>query len=251
MKKAYYDNYDYPKYWKTRDYEHESECIAIKSFFKKLPKVETIAEVGCGFGRLSKCYSEFAKSITLIDPSGDLLKIAKEMCGNKKFHYKKSTVESLSKGKIKEKYDVIIMVRVLHHIDDLDKAFESINKSLKKNGYFILEFANKMHGKSQFENILKGNWTYPLDIFPVDKRSKKNIKKKSILFLNHHPDMVIKKLKENGFEILERKSVSNFRSRIIKKFIPLNQLLRLERKSQDTLAPIMFGPSIFVLCKKR
>lgn len=250
-KKAHYDNYDYLRYWKLRDYEHDSECLAISNIFSTLPKINSLAEVGCGFGRLAPCYSRFAKKITLIDPSVDLLNLAKKNCKDKKYDFKKSTVENINKNLKNKKFDTVLMVRVLHHVEDLDEAFGSINKILKKHGYFVLEFANKMHGKNQIIQFVRGNFTFPLDIFSEDIRSKKNKKNNSILFLNHHPDIVLEKLKANGFVVEKKMSVSNFRFKFFKKFIPLNWLLSLELAVQGLFSKILFGPSMFVVCKKK
>ena len=39
------------------------------------------------------------------------------------------------------------MIRVLHHIEDIDNAFVNVSNLLKEKGYFILEFPNKTHLK--------------------------------------------------------------------------------------------------------
>jgi len=248
--KSYYDGYDYFKYWDNRDYEHESEVIAIEAFLDSLPQKPTsVADIGCGFGRLLPTYYSKKRTVTLIDPSQDLLDIARKENSNKNVNYICSTVNELRKQK-KSQFDLIIMVRVLHHIDDLDDAFSVLNRLLKKNGHIILEFANKMHGKDQIKNFLKGNITYPLDIFPTDKRSSKNVKQGSISFLNHHPDIVESTLVEKGFTILQKRSVSNFRHSFFKEYISRELLLKLEKNSQVPLSHIHFGPSMFVLAKK-
>ena len=104
------------------------------------------------------------------------------------------------------------MVRVLHHIEDIDNAFEIISNLLKKGGYFILEFPNKSHLKANIRHFLKGDLTFPINIFPIDIRSKKHVKKNTLPFINYHPDQILEKLKEKGFEIVEIRSVSNIRS---------------------------------------
>ena len=53
---AAYDNYDYPAYWKGREYEHSSEFLAIKEILLKIPKVDRSIEIGAGFGRLLPIY---------------------------------------------------------------------------------------------------------------------------------------------------------------------------------------------------
>ena len=249
---AHYDTYDYPNYWIGRDYEHGSELIALKDFLAKISKIGTIVEIGAGFGRLTPTYFYRAKRAILTDPSAKLLKTAREEFAEKKnVHILQAGIESLG-GKIRgSSADLVIMVRVLHHITDLDQALSTINRILKPNGYFILEFPNKMHLKATLRQLIRGNLTFRFDIFTSDKRSAKSKRQKKISFLNYHPDMVFEKLRENGFEIIEKRSVSNIRSSFIKNLLPCNFLLALEEFLQIPFAYINFGPSIFILAKKR
>lgn len=247
---AAYDTYDYPRYWQERDYEHESEILAIGSFLSKIGKINSLADVGCGFGRLVPAYKRSSKKVTLIDPSQKLLNIAKKKCVSSKFIFSKSDVEDLKTKIKKNSFDTVLMVRVMHHVEDIDQAFQNLNFILKKDGYLIIEFANKLHGKALILNLLRGNFTFPIDIFPVDIRSKKNKKKNSIAFNNYHPSLIKEKLRENGFKIKEIRSVSNFRSESIKNIVPQNILLSMESLLQKPLSRVYFGPSIFILAKK-
>jgi ubiquinone/menaquinone biosynthesis C-methylase UbiE len=249
---AHYDTYDYPNYWIGRDYEHGSELIALKEFLAKISKIGTIVEVGAGFGRLTPTYFYRAKKTILTDPSAKLLKIAREEFADKNnVHILQAGIEALE-GKIRGgSADLVIMVRVLHHITDLDQALSTVNRILKPNGYFILEFPNKMHLKATLRQLFRGNLTFRFDISTSDKRSAKAKKQKKISFLNYHPDMIFEKLHEHGFEIIQKRSVSNIRSSLIKNILPCNFLLALEEALQIPFAYINFGPSVFVLAKKK
>lgn len=251
---AAYDKYDYPSYWGGRTYEHKSEIIAIKSMLDHIPKIHNILDIGAGYGRLTSSYLYRVKKAILADPSAKLLSIARENL--KHIDYKKvtilqSTIENLPKKIKPHSLDAILMVRVIHHISDTEKAIKIVNKLLLSGGYFILEFANKKHFKATWTEILKGNITFPLDIFPKDIRSKKNIKRKTLPFINYHPDIIFKLLEDNDFEIIKKRSVSNFRNSYIKQLFPLDALIKIEDLLQEPLAYFNFGPSIFLLCKKR
>jgi len=248
---AHYDTYDYPAYWKGRDYEHRAEMEAIKSFLQIIPKIDSILEIGAGYGRLIPSYSFRGKKILVSDPSAKLLSIAQNKFRQRKFKFLHSRLENLPRSLKKDSFDLIICVRVIHHIENSDKFFEIINNLLKNRGFLILEFANKKHFKASISQIFKGNFTFPLDIFPSDKRSSKSIKNRSIPFLNYHPDVFKEKLTEFGFNIIECRSVSNIRSSKIKNLIPAETLLNLEKWLQIPLSYINFGPSIFVLAQKR
>jgi len=248
---AAYDTYDYPSYWIGREYEHEAEIIAIKAFLEKLPKIKSITEIGAGFGRLTPSYIFRANNVRLIDPSAKLLKLARKNTKGGNVKYVQSTIENLEDKVRRNSADLVILVRVLHHLEDVDTAFSLVNKVLNVNGYFILEFANKRHLKATISQFLKGNLTFPLEIFPEDRRTKKNKKDKTIPFINYHPDIIEQKLKEHKFEIIETRSVSNIRSPLIKKLLPVEVCLSIEKSIQSILAKINFGPSIFILAQKR
>ena len=248
---AAYDTYNYSAYWDTRRYEHESEIIAIKKLLEKVPKSERILEVGGGFGRLTPSYIHRARKIYLSDPSSKLLKIARSNLHDKKITFVHSKLDNLDTKVRAKSIDLLLMVRVLHHMDDIEEAFTKISKLLSSRGFLILEFANKLHFKSKLINFLKGNITYPMEIYPEDIRSKKNKSKKTLPFNNFHPDDVIEKLKECDFEIIEKLSVSNIRSDRLKNSLPLETLTYFEKILQKVLSYINFGPSIFILARKK
>lgn len=247
-----YDTYDYPSYWQGREYEHEAEVIAIKSFLEKIPKIKKILDIGAGYGRLIPIPTYFyrADKIILADPSSKFLKLAKERFPSPKILFIKSTLENLQKKMRRNSVDLIILVRVLHHIKDPDLALKNINLILKKNGFLILEFANKRHFKSLVKEFLRGNFTFLMDIFPIELGNKKRKAPKTLPFKNYHPDLIKDLLKKNNFKVVQTRSVSNIRSVFIKKILPKEFLISLEKNLQTTLAPISFGPSVFILAQK-
>lgn len=248
---AAYDTYDYPSYWDDREYEHKAEYFAIKTLLDKIPNIKTIIEVGAGYGRLFSSFSYRAKKIILSDPSASSLSLARrKIRNNKKAIYIQSSLENLPNQLRGGTSDLVIMVRVLHHIKDTQEAFKIVSKLLKDGGYFILEFANKGHIKATLKEFIKGNITFPLDIFPIDKRSKKTKKAKTLPFINYHPDEITEQLKNAGFTIIEKLSVSNIRSTFLKKIITTSTLIDIEKSLQKPLSYINFGPSIFILAKK-
>lgn len=249
---AAYDNYDYPSYWKGREYEHKSEFLAIRSLISKISDVGKVIEIGAGYGRLLPSYLFRAKRVLLTDPSAKLIsKADRRYSKYKNVEILQSKLQSLDGRKDLGKFDLCLMVRVLHHIVDIDETFRIVNKLLAKRGYFILEFPNKSHAKASIRHILNGDLTYPINIFPIDIRSKKSVKKGTLPFINYHPYQIIEKLKEHNFDVIEVRSVSNIRSSFLKRLFPINTLIDLERLLQIPFAKINFGPSIFILARKR
>lgn len=246
---APYDKYNYPAYWEGREYEHQSEIIAIKAFLDKIKTISNILEIGAGFGRLTPSYFYRGKKITLLDSSAKLLSLARERLPDNKIKIVHSRLETIPE-KIKSKsVDLVILVRVLHHIDDIDTCFSIISKVLKNNKYLILEFANKSHWKATAFEFLRGNITFLHDIFPKEVSSKKS-KGTSLPFRNYHPDAIKEQLKNNGLRIIEIRSVSNIRSPRLKKIMPTETLLYFERLLQKPFSRLNFGPSLFILAQK-
>jgi ubiquinone/menaquinone biosynthesis C-methylase UbiE len=245
---AHYDTYDYPSYWIGREYEHESEVMALKELLSAIPKIDTILEIGAGFGRLTPSYLFRARKILVSDPSSRLLGIARDKFGGrKKVVFIQSKAENILNKVPRRSVDLIILVRVLHHLENPGKFFDLCSKLLKKNGYLLLEFANKRHLKATCLEFLKGNITFPIDISPkkVGKQRPKNLP-----FLNFHPDFIKHELTERGFKIKEGRSVSNIRSSFLKKIVPCDSLVAIEKVLQRPLYLISFGPSIFLLAQK-
>ena len=248
---AHYDNYDYPSYWTERDYEHKSEVLVIKSFLDKISKIGTILDVGAGFGRLTPKYLHRAKKVVLAEPSSKLLSKARKTLPNKKIKFVQTTIDNLNKKVKSQSINLVLFVRVAHHMRDLDQTFDNIHKVLDHKGYFIMEFANKRHLKAMVLEFIKGNFTFAHDIFPRDISSEKSKKQNALPFINYHPDIICAKLKEHGFKIIEVRSVSNIRSPFMKKYFPLSTLLFFESFMQEFASKLKLGPSIFVLAQKR
>lgn len=246
---APYDLFDYQQYWQGREYEDTAEKIAIERFFKIIGEKSSLIDVGGGFGRLTEAYLNFSKKVVLTDPSENNLIIAKKKFGkNGKIIYRKASLPDLPFADCS--FDVVIMVRVIHHLADSQKNLKELSRILKPNGYLILEFANKIHFLARIKALLKGEFNFAPSLKTYEKRSKESISKKKILFLNHHPKKIFIDLQKNDFKILDYLSVSNFRSPIIKRIIPFKLLIFLENICQRWLSNVFFGPSIFVLAKK-
>jgi ubiquinone/menaquinone biosynthesis C-methylase UbiE len=249
---AAYDTFDYPGYWIGRDYEHKSELIALKSFLQKIKKIKNILEIGAGFGRLMPSYGFRAKNIILTDPSAKTLKVAREAFKfRKNIKFIHSSLENLPPKIRPSSISLVVMIRVIHHIKDIDTAFKIIHRMIIPNGYFIFEFANKKHIKSTVKEFFKGNFRFLNDLTTMDIRSKKSIRKGTLPFLNYHPDKIKDILDQYGFEVVEERSVSNIRSTFIKGIFSTELLVSLESLLQKPFSYIDFGPSIFILARKR
>ncbi len=248
---SHYDHYDYPSYWIGREYEHKCEELAISRFLQKCQNIKNALDIGCGYGRLTKVYLHRVKKAYLSDPSAKLLARArKELSRSRKITFVHSCLTNLKHQIPNVKFDLVFFVRVMHHMPDYKEAIGEISRFINNRGFLILEIPNKRHFKAVVQQVLCGNFTYPLDISPKDIRCTQNIKENSIPFVNYHPDVVIRNLKDRGYKIIEVRSVSNLRLSYLKGIFPVESLLSIEEKIQVFLGRFFFGPSIFILAQK-
>jgi len=249
---AAYDTYDYISYWIGRDYEHKSEIMALRAFLQKIKRIKSILEIGAGFGRLVPSYAFRAKSIILSDASAKTLKVARKTFANRKnIKYIHSSLENLPAKIRTSSISLVIMIRVIHHIRNIDEVFTIVRRIVSPGGYFIFEFANKRHIKATLKELLKGNFAFLNDQKTVDVRSRKSIKEGTIPFLNHHPDKIKEILSKHGFEVIEKRSVSNIRSPFLKNIFSTDILVAIDGLLQRPLSSLNFGPSIFILARKK
>lgn len=237
-------NYNYQDYWQGRDYEHAAEELAISRLLRG-KRFKHAVDVGGGYGRLSKYLTKYAEKVTLAEPSQQQLDIAKM--------YLKDTPQVdqklLQAADLKMKagsVDLVLVVRVLHHLPDPSPEFNEISRVLKPGGTFLLEFANDAHFLNRIRYGLRGKRVPKV---PIDIRSEEN--KNDIAFVNHHPKTVITKLQDAGFEVEATLSGSNLRSPTLKKVLGKKPLLAVEKVMQPLLAPIYFGPSVWLRLKKK
>ena len=235
------ESYDYTSYWSNRSYEHNCEVIALK---KLLPKQgNALVDIGGGFGRLLPYYKDKFKAITILDASSKLLNQARnqvDILGLSNVAFKVDVLPFTNKSGLKSpQFDAALMVRVSHHLTDLDPAVESISKILVNEGVFVLEIANKWHFLNLVRNLCRLN-------FSVLSESPYKIG----TFTLWSPKYVISNLEKHGFRVEEKLSVSNFRVYLLKRIIPEKILLLLENLLQKPLSYINFGPSIFIKAVK-
>jgi ubiquinone/menaquinone biosynthesis C-methylase UbiE len=246
IKKSDYENYDYRQFWQDnkRLYEDSAERIVIKKFIGPLEKQGRVfVDLGCGFGRLFSEYKDFEK-IILVDYSVSNLKNAKEAIGKflnydeslmKKVVFVAADVTSLPFSP--SFADVAMTVRVMHHIDNVEKFINEASRILKPGGYFLIEFANKRNLKNILKFLFGRLKQSPFDIRPLQIGAT---------ILDYHPKFIKSILRQTGFKILKQVSASNYRLGFLKRHINLKVLLFFEKIYQNMFSFIDTGPSIFL-----
>ena len=236
--------YNYQDYWQGREYEHAAEEMAIKRLLKGM-HFKNAVDVGGGYGRLSLFLTNYADKVTLAEPSQQQLDIGKIYLKDTP-QVERKLLQAADLKMPAGSADLVLVVRVLHHLPDPRAELEEIARVLKPGGTFLLEFANDAHFLNRVRYGVRGK---KVPITPVDIRSEAN--KDDIPFVNHHPKVIIKMLQDAGFEVETALSGSNLRSPRLKKVLGKNILLGVEKVMQPLLAPVYFGPSIWLRLKKK
>lgn len=242
----YDDNYNYFKYWVGRDYEHASEEMAIRRLLRGMHFKHAV-DIGGGYGRLCILLQDYAKDVTLAEPSRTQLDIAVDFLRD----YPGIDKKLMQADHLKfndNSVDLVTMIRVMHHLPNPTKELAEIHRILRPDGQFVLELANYAHFRNRLKHFLKRK---SMPVSPVDIRSEENKGVEKIAFVNHNPKTVIKQLDKAGFKVERILSVSNLRSPGLKKILPGIVMVSLEKLMQPTLARTYFGPSIFFLLTKK
>ncbi len=243
----FYDDskHDYRKFWVGREYEHESELIAIDSLLKN--KHYSLAmDYGGGFGRVTPKLLEYADKVILVDPSEKQLNFARKKLKSKNVEFRKQETKD-SVPADDNSIHLLIMIRVSHHLPDPTAVFKEINRVLKPGGEAIIEIANEAHFINRLR-YLKKMKRVPSQPVPIG--SVANGKKDDTPFVNHNPRTIAKILDNIGLVEVDKLSVSNLRQQFLKDHFSMKTLLFIEKHLQKSLSAIYFGPSLFLLVKK-
>ena len=118
----------------TKKFGNKSEKLPLKDI--------KILDIGCGGGLLSEPLSRLGATVTGIDASDRNIKIAK-------MHLKKSKLDinyycsSPEKFVAKEKFDVVLNMEIVEHVDNVDFFLLKSSELLKKDGLMFIATLNK------------------------------------------------------------------------------------------------------------
>ena len=236
-----YDNSDYQgEFWGggKRDYEDGAEEIALK---RLLPQSgELLLEIGAGAGRNTLRYEGF-KKIVLMDYALTQMEQAQERLGKSdRFVYVAADVYHLPFAD--NLFDGATMIRVLHHLSEINPAFAEIQRVMRRDAALILEFANKRN--------LKAILRYLFGKQPWNPFTREQVEFVALNFDNH-PDTVKESLRKHGFQIEKTLAVSNLRIGALKKKENLNWMLKIESLFQVLNSRQPLSPSVFMKCVQR
>ena len=101
-----------------------------------------ILDIGCGGGLISEPMTRLGADVTGIDASKKNIKIASLHAkkNNLKIEYLDKSPEQMDD---KKKFDVLLNLEVIEHVDDVDLFLKSCSKLLKKNGLIFTATINR------------------------------------------------------------------------------------------------------------
>ncbi len=236
-----YDGSDYQKaFWDdaNRAYEDLSEDIAFKKLLPKSGK--RMLEIGAGAGRNTPRYGGYEK-IYLFDYALTQMQQAKQRLGeSERLVYAAADVYHLPYND--NVFDGATMIRVIHHLSEIDPAMAEIRRVMEKDSTFILEFANKRNIKAILRYLTGRQKWNPF--------TKEQIEFAELNYDNH-PDTIKEKLEAHGFSIEQALSVSNLRIGALKDNPNnLKWMLKTEDKLQNMLSGVKLSPSVFLKCRQ-
>ena len=109
----------------------------IQSEESKLLKNFNILDIGCGGGLISEPMARLGGSVTGIDASEKNIKVAKVHANQNKLDicYLNKSPEQMNEI---EKFDIILNLEVVEHVDNVNLFIESCSKLLKKMALCLL-----------------------------------------------------------------------------------------------------------------
>jgi len=167
---------------------------------KKKPLEQTqILDIGCGGGLLSEPMSRLGADVTGIDASQKNIDIAK-------LHAKKSNLNinyictSPEKMRSNKKFDVILNMEIIEHVEDINFFLESSSALLKKNGIMFIATLNKTL-KSYIFAIVGAE--YIMRWLPIGTHEwDKFVKPEELIKISQKNDLKLKKLDGMKFNLL-------------------------------------------------
>ncbi len=135
----FYDNWEWQRFWREYEYPIIREKIADVS--RQSSTELAILDLGCGTGWYLKSLSDLTTDFRGIDISEGMIKIARSRVSSDKV-----TVGDIRTSKLlPNRYDVILVTRVLSHIEDMTHLFDQIQRAVRPFGIVILSDIDPMH----------------------------------------------------------------------------------------------------------
>lgn len=169
-----------------------------------------ILDIGCGGGLLSEPITRLGAKVTALDASKKNIQVAKFHAkkNNLKINYLCSSPEKLNLNK---KFDVILNMEIVEHVEDLKFFIKKSSNLLKKNGLMFIATLNKTFKSYMFAIV---GAEYVLRWLPIGTHDwEKFVKPDNLVSLAINSNLKLKKISGMKFNpIIDKWSLSNDKS---------------------------------------
>ena len=162
-------------------------------------KTINILDIGCGGGLLSEPMSRLGANVVGIDASKKNIEVAK-------FHAKKNKLKinyicaSPEILKIQKKFDVILSMEIVEHVEDINFFIKKSSELLKKNGLMFIATLNKTLKSYMFAIV---GAEYILKWLPIGTHDwNKFIKPDELIKITKINNLKLEKLDGINFDLL-------------------------------------------------
>lgn len=216
-----------------REYEDLAERRALRHLLPS--RGRRLLDIGAGFGRLSEFYAGYDQ-VVLLDYSRSLLRQAQARLGGGPEHvYVAANFYAMPFAPAS--FDAAMMVRVIHHVEDVPSLLTEAGRVLAGGGTFVLEHASKRHLKAILRWLLRRQDWNPFEPQPYEFVE---------MNFDFHPDWMRQRLAEAMFHVKHTRTVSHFRLPLLKRLLPARLLAALDGLCQPTGAWWQLTPSVFL-----
>ena len=179
--------------------ENIIQNFKLKNNKKPLEKIN-ILDIGCGGGLLSEPMQRLGANVTGIDASIKNIKIAKLHAKKNKLNIKYLCTYP-EKLKPKQKFDVILNMEIVEHVEDVKFFLESCSKLLKKNGLMFIATINKTLKSYVFAIV---GAEYVLRWLPIGTHEwEKFVKPEDLKNILKNHSLVLNKLDGMNFNLIK------------------------------------------------
>ncbi|KAI8520052.1 hypothetical protein Bbelb_033090 [Branchiostoma belcheri] len=177
--------------------------VAHRCLLKFLVRGDTVLDVGCGTGEISRYISQQpgVRRVVGFDISQEFIRYATENNASVNTSYFVADVQDFStlRPDWVQSFHKAVCFYVLHHVEDCEKALENIQACLQHSGELLLVFSPKKdEGITSTTKVMMGN-----------PRWRQYIQ--NTLPMRHDVDSVTRLVRDCGFEVLTcERSVEKF-----------------------------------------
>ncbi|WP_020558282.1 methyltransferase domain-containing protein [Thiofilum flexile] len=200
----------------------------LSKLFKNLPPTHQALDIGAGLGQMSLWLAEQGWTVTLSEPSAEMLTQAQALVQNSAYTQQiellNHSIQTLP-SHYSQHFDLIICHAVLEWLAEPQTTLQTLTHYLKPDGYLSLMFFNRT--STEFRHLIAGNLDAVLEQ-RIASDGQKGLAPISPLL----PDEVLSWLPELGLELVQWSGIRCFYDYTyhkIRKTLPLDKVIQLER----------------------